>query len=86
MWPTRCKPNSVKQIVRWLKVNPYSTESEIQQKVFGYVRKNSYESNKKYADMLRRGMSKGLVSRIKLKIPRIRERYFYFVPGFEKMN
>jgi hypothetical protein len=58
---------SVKEIVNFLKQNPNQTESEIQEKVFGYYRNYSNYSNKKYADMLRRGLAKGLIFRIKQK-------------------
>ena len=58
---------SVKEIVNFLKDNPNQTESEIQEKVFGYYRNYSVYSNKKYADMLRRGLAKGLIFRIKQK-------------------
>jgi hypothetical protein len=55
---------SVNEIVEFLKTTNHQTESQIQEKVFGYYRNYSYESNKKYADMLRRGLQKGLYKRI----------------------
>ena len=55
---------SVKEIVNFLIENPFQTESEIQEQVFDYFRNETWESNKKYADMLRRGMAKGLIKRI----------------------
>ena len=58
---------SVKEIVNFLNNNPNQTESEIQERVFGYYRNSSIYSNKKYADMLRRGLTKGLIFRIKQK-------------------
>jgi hypothetical protein len=58
---------SVKEIVNFLKENPFQTESEIQEKVFDYYRNETWESNKKYADMLRRGLSKGLYKRMLLQ-------------------
>ena len=42
------------------------TETEIFKAAFGYDRNNSPWSNKKYADMLRRGMRKGLISRVEM--------------------
>ena len=39
------------------------TEREIQMTCFGYDRNRTWKSNKKYADMLRRGMEKGLIDR-----------------------
>jgi hypothetical protein len=61
--------NSVKQIIEFLTNNPDQTETEIQQKVWGYYRYGyrQLESNKKYADLLRRAVAKGLVYRIKKK-------------------
>jgi hypothetical protein len=69
--------NSVKQIVDYLKANPFQTESEIQQDVWGYFRNETWESNKKYADLLRRAVTKGLVNRVKHK--KGRSQYVYFV-------
>jgi hypothetical protein len=72
--------NSVKQIIDYLKANPFQTESEIQQNVWGYFRNETWESNKKYADLLRRAVTKGLVNRVKHK--KGRSQYVYFVvPG-----
>ena len=58
------KNNSVNQMVSVLKQFGPMTENEIHQTAFGYDRNNSFESNKKYADMLRRGMRKGIIARI----------------------
>jgi hypothetical protein len=69
--------NSVNQIVDYLKANPFQTESEIQQNVWGYFRNETWESNKKYADLLRRAVTKGLVNRVKHK--KGRSQYVYFV-------
>ena len=55
--------NSVKQMVSVLKQFGPMTENEITQTAFSYDRNLSYQSNKKYADMLRRGMDKGLIAR-----------------------
>ena len=60
MW----KNNSVQDMVEVLKVYGAMTENEINTKAFGYTRGASYGSNKKYADMLRRGMKKGIIGRI----------------------
>jgi len=61
--------NSVKQIVEFLTNNPDQTESEIQEGVWGYYRyaHRQLEPNKKYADLLRRAVAKGLVSRTEKK-------------------
>jgi len=74
------KSNSVKQIVEFLNEDVnfetnFATESEILENVFGYTR-GSGESNKKYADMLRRGLDKGLYHRIAYKTDGSRFVYF----------
>lgn len=69
--------NSVNQIVNYLKQNNFQTESEIQENVFNYFRNETIESNKKYADLLRRAVSKGLVYRVKHK--KGRSQFVYFV-------
>ena len=80
MWKSPAPYRSVKEIVNFLKDNPFQTESQIQERVFGYFRNSSYESNKKYADMLRRGLNKGLYKRILLQEERDSRAYYkYFV-------
>ena len=69
--------NSVNQIVSYLKQNNFQTESEIQENVFNYFRNETWESNKKYADLLRRAVSRGLVHRVKHK--KGRSQFVYFV-------
>jgi hypothetical protein len=79
--------NSVKQIVQYLIENPFQTETEIQENVFDYFRNETWESNKKYADMLRRGLSKGLYKRILWKTKSdSRSLYRYYVPTSVKNN
>jgi predicted transcriptional regulator len=56
--------NSVQDMVEVLKINGTLSENEINIKAFGYDRNRSFGSNKKYADMLRRGMKKGIIGRI----------------------
>ena len=70
--------NSVKEVVEYLKRNPMSTETEIQEGVWGYYRGSTRESNKKYADLLRRGLKKGLYSRVETENSR-RSKFFYFI-------
>ena len=72
---------SVKEIVEYLTNNPNKTESEIQEDVFSYFRNETWESNKKYADMLRRGLSKGLYKRYLWKMKSdSKPLYRYYVP------
>ena len=60
--------NSVKQMVKVLQKNGPMTENEITKAAFDYDRNYHGtvmgKSNKKYADMLRRGMRKGIIARI----------------------
>jgi len=62
------KNNSVNQMVDALKTLGPLTENEIHKTCFGYDRNHNGtvlgESNKKYADMLRRGMQKGIIGRV----------------------
>jgi SOS response regulatory protein OraA/RecX len=71
------KRNSVNQIVEYLKQNNFSTESEIQQNIWGYFRNETWLSNKKYAELLRRGLNKGLYYRV--KHPKNKSQFVYFV-------
>ena len=52
------KSNSIKQILEVLAEESFLTENEIFIRAFGYDRSCSNYSNKKYADMLRRGLAK----------------------------
>lgn len=61
------KRNSVNQIVEYLLKYPYEPENSINSNVFGYYRNSSYESNKKYAELLRRALRKGLIKRVKVE-------------------
>ena len=69
--------NSVNQVVEYLTKNNFQTETEIQENVWEYFRGVDLESNKKYADLLRRGLAKGLYYRVKHK--KNRSQYVYFV-------
>ena len=71
------KQNSVKQIVEFLDLTVCASEGEIQKKVFGYYRKSKGgEANKKYADMLRRGLEKGLYKRFYMS--GLKSRVYYY--------
>ena len=73
------KHNSVHEIVDTLKKLGPMTETEVFKATFGYDRNNSMESNKKYADMLRRGMKKGIIDRIECE-GLGRAKYAYYAP------
>ena len=57
--------NSVRQMVACLKVNGAMSETQLLEDAFGYIRSTMGHSisNKKYADMLRRGLKKGIITR-----------------------
>ena len=57
------KNNSIKQILQVLSDFEFLTENEIFELAFGYDRNYSSDSNKKYAEMLRRGLKKGYINR-----------------------
>jgi len=76
--------NSVKQMVKVLQKNGPMTENEITKAAFDYDRNYHGtvmgKSNKKYADMLRRGLKKGLFKRIEQQMyPGGRYVYVYYV-------
>ena len=70
--------NSVQDMVEVLKVYGPMSENQINTKAFGYTRGASFGSNKKYADMLRRGMLKGIIDRVELKNALTRTKFIYF--------
>ena len=57
--------NSVRQMVACLRVNGAMPETQLLEDAFGYIRSTMGHSisNKKYADMLRRGVKKGIIKR-----------------------
>ena len=76
--------NSVNDYVEFLTDNPgYYTENELHSYIFHYSR-GGCESNKKYADLLRRAWGKGLINRrlVAGKINRLE----YFIPTSESAD
>ena len=71
------KNNSVQQMVEVLKIHGHLTENEITKTAFGYDRNTSFGSNKKYADMLRRGLAKGIIKR--RPIYNSRSKFIYYI-------
>ena len=77
------KRNSINQIIDTLKWKKFLCENEIKFVTFGYDR--NYHgtqlriANKKYADMLRRGMAKGIICRVEMKHPVNRSKYLYYL-------
>ena len=90
------KNNSVKQMVDVLKEYGPLSENDINKAAFGYDRNTSFGSNKKYADMLRRGMRKGLIRRVEMahngvNLTRIntkptRARFIYYATRIPKVE
>ena len=77
---TRSKRNSINQIIDVLKWKQFLTENEIMFTAFGYDRNDTRASNKKYADMLRRGMVKGIIDRVEMKgWGTSRSKYLYYL-------
>ena len=74
--------NSVHEIVDTLKKLGPMTETEVFKAAFGYDRNNSMDSNKKYADMIRRGMKKGLISRVECE-GLGKAKFLYYAPRIE---
>ena len=73
------KRNSVNQIVEFLDLTVCASEGQIQKEVFGYYRKSKGgDANKKYADMLRRGLDKGLYKSFYMSVSGLRSRVFYY--------
>ena len=85
----RKKSNSVHNMVDVLKTVGPMTENEISKAAFGYDRNGSNGSNKKYADMLRRGMKKGFIDRIEWPSNAIkygRDKFIYFATNTPKVE
>ena len=76
------KRNSVHEMVDVLKTIGPMTETEVFKAAFGYDRNNSMHSNKKYADMIRRGMKKGLISRVECE-GLGKAKFLYYAPRIE---
>jgi len=65
-----------KEIVAYYVESPNRTENEMQEDVYDYYRGKSYESNKKYADCLRRALDNGYLKR-EYAMTSIGMRYLY---------
>tara|TARA_Y100000296_G_C5145762_1_gene243581 strand:- start:589 stop:1365 length:777 start_codon:yes stop_codon:yes gene_type:complete len=64
-----------------LRKKPFLTENELTWAAFDYDRNCNGGSNKKYADMLRRGLHKGIIKRIEAKVEGKRAKFFYYIPS-----
>ena len=72
--------NSIKQVIAYLQENPFTSENQIMSTVFGYTRNKRYSDNKKYADMLRRGLYSGKIARVQANVSGTKDRFFYYIP------
>lgn len=66
------------EIVDFLKSYPGRTENDIMYQLYDFERGFSLESNKKYADCLRRALRAGKISRAKARFQDDRSRFIYF--------
>ena len=83
------KNNSVYDIVAYMQKFPAGTvfsENMIMLHTFGYDRRTSNRSNKKYADMLRRGVSNGFFIRSEMIHPNDGARIGYILNNKEFGN
>jgi hypothetical protein len=71
------KRNTQTELVEYLKVNPCKTEKELVNKLW-----NSSYRDKKHADLLRRALFSGKITRVRIKLKNIDKRmvYRYYVP------
>ncbi len=74
--------NSAKSILEFLEENPFSTEIQIEENLWGHFRKESCFSNKKYCDMLRRLLYKYEIQRVEASVKGNASKYYYFIPNY----
>jgi hypothetical protein len=70
------------EIVDYIKNNPGQSENEIMYEVYDYDRNSTWESNKKYADCLRRALHSGKIRREEVS----KNRFIYFVNDLPKVE
>lgn len=70
------------EIVDYIKNNPGKSESQIMEAVYGYNRKSSLGSNKKYADCLRRALHSGKIRREEVS----KNRFVYYINDLPKVE
>jgi len=66
------------EIINYISNNPGKTENQIMENIYGYYRGESFESNKKYAECLRRALYGGKINRVQSQTPS-GKRFIYFV-------
>jgi hypothetical protein len=70
------------EIVDYIKNNPGQSENEIMERVYGYYRNSTWESNKKYADCLRRALHSGKIRREEVS----KNRFIYYINDLPKVE
>jgi len=65
------------EIIHYILHNPGKTENQIMEDIYGFIR-GGLDSNKKYADCLRRALNSGKITR-ELAQTESGKRYIYFV-------
>jgi hypothetical protein len=70
------------EIIDFIKNNPGQSENEIMERVYGYYRNSTWESNKKYADCLRRALYSGKIRREEVS----KNRFIYFINDLPKVE
>jgi hypothetical protein len=70
------------EIVDYIKNNPGQSENEIMYEVYDYDRNSTWESNKKYADCLRRALDSGKIRREEVS----KNRFIYFINDIPKVE
>ena len=78
---TRLRIVNQEEIVNFVHNNPGKTENEIMSSLYNFKRGETWESNKKYADCLRRALRnpKWNLSRIRVNKKYDKSRFVYFV-------
>ena len=71
--------NTQQDIIDTLESKPFLPETQLFKEAFGFDRNNSWASNKKYAELLRRTMKSGKVNRVEANVKGNKSRYFYYV-------
>jgi hypothetical protein len=70
------------EIVDYIKDNPGESENQIMYEIYGYDRNSTWESNKKYADCLRRALHSGKIRREEVS----KNRFVYYINDLPKVE
>lgn len=70
------------EIVDYIKNNPGESENQIMYEIYGYDRNSTWESNKKYADCLRRALHSGKIRREEVS----KNRFVYYINDLPKVE